>query len=164
MNFIRGHTRVLFIKVGAVFIPIGCLTDNPFSESSEMLDTTTRESNGWRTSRPTSQAYNISFSGYQINTAFDGGNANYLSYDRLKIIKRTRVLLEWRLASNDGLFVDSGFGYITSIGEQNEVSDYLQFDGEIQGFGQPTSTSETLSYVFQDGNNFVFTDGNNFIF
>ncbi len=164
MDFLNGFTRVLYIKVSGVYIPIGCLTDNSFNEELNLIPTTTREANGWETSRPTSQNYSIDFSGLQINTAFDGGNANYLSHDRLKNIKRTRVIFEWKIASNDGLFVDEGKGFISSLSEAAPAEGFLEFSGTITGFGEPTFNSDLASYVFQDANNFVFTDSNDFSF
>jgi hypothetical protein len=65
---------LLFIKVNGVFLPIGCLTANSMEESSEFIDTTTRDNEGWTTSRPVMQSYNLSFSSLQVNTTIGGGN------------------------------------------------------------------------------------------
>ena len=63
-DFANGAYKVLYIKVGEVYFPIGCLTSNSFSEEVAMLGTTTRDnSDGWKTSIPTLQSYNISFDG-----------------------------------------------------------------------------------------------------
>jgi hypothetical protein len=164
MDFINGFTRVLYIKVSTTFIPIGCLTENSLSEELDLIPSTTRESNGWETSRPTNQRYNIEFSGMSINTAFTGGDPTLLSYDRLKNIKRTRVLFDWKVASNDGLFVDTGKGYLNSLSEAAPAEGFITFSGNITGFGEPTFNSDLASYVFQDANNFIFTDSNNFSF
>jgi hypothetical protein len=56
------------------FLPIGCLTANSMEESSEFIDTTTRDNEGWTTSRPVMQSYNLSFSSLQVNTTIGGGN------------------------------------------------------------------------------------------
>ena len=63
-DFTNGTYKVLSIKQDNVYLPIGCLTENSFEESVDMLDTTTRDNpNGWKTSRPVGQQYSISFSG-----------------------------------------------------------------------------------------------------
>ena len=69
-DFKNGNLKLLYLYVGGEYFPIGCLTSNSFSETSDMLDTTTRQNaNGWKTSIPTNQSYNISFSG--ITTTSD---------------------------------------------------------------------------------------------
>ncbi len=63
MEFINGEIRILYIKQSGDFYPIGCLTSNSFSEDFETIGTTTRDNDGWATSRPTKQSYTISFDG-----------------------------------------------------------------------------------------------------
>ena len=46
---IEGDIRILYIYDKTAYSPIGCLTENSFSESVEMLDTTTRDNGGWKT-------------------------------------------------------------------------------------------------------------------
>ena len=94
--FIDGSNRLLYIKWDGVYLPIGCLTGDSFSESSEMLDTTTRDNAGWKTSVPTLQSYNISFDGLVINTSNIGGDQTKISYDRLTLLKRNKTLIEWK--------------------------------------------------------------------
>ena len=60
---IDGGYSILYIKWVDEFLPIGCLTSDSFSEEIEMLETTTRDNGGWKTSTPTNQNYNISFDG-----------------------------------------------------------------------------------------------------
>jgi len=97
MEYFKGEERILYIKLEGVYIPIGCLTDNSFSESSETIDTTTRDNAGWATNKPIMQSYSITFSGIQVNSTIAGGNFNVASYDRLKELKRYRQLLEWKI-------------------------------------------------------------------
>ena len=58
MTFTLGEDRILYIKVEGVYLPIGCLTADSIEESSEFIDTTTRDNGGWSTSRPVVQYYN----------------------------------------------------------------------------------------------------------
>jgi hypothetical protein len=44
MNFTLGEDRLLFRLT--VFLPMGCLTANSMEESSEFIDTTTRDNEG----------------------------------------------------------------------------------------------------------------------
>ncbi|MFZ2795329.1 MAG: hypothetical protein WAZ38_07105, partial [Prolixibacteraceae bacterium] len=84
MEFINGEDRILYFKINNSWLPVGCLTENSLEETSEFLDTTTRDNEGWNTSRPIGQSYNISFAGLQLNSTVAGGNFNVASLDRLK--------------------------------------------------------------------------------
>ena len=85
-KLVDGSNRILYIKYGENFLPIGCLTDNSFSEEVSLISTTTRDNiNGWESSLPTSQRYGIAFSGYEL--------ADFLiddktTYQVLRLIKR----------------------------------------------------------------------------
>ena len=139
MEFYKGEDRILYLKYLGSYLPIACLTENPFSETSEFIDTTTRDNAGWKTSRPTMQGYSISFSGLQVNSATSGGNFNVLSYDSLKKMKRNRTLLDWKIEGNFPT-VDYGKCYIQDISESNPVGEFLTFSGSLVGYGIPLTT------------------------
>jgi len=150
MDFYKGQDRILFIKVLGNYFPIACLQDNPFSETSEFIDTTTRDNVGWTTSRPNMQSYNISFSGLQVVTSVAGGNFNVISYDKLKQLKRSRTLLEWKI-EGDFPIVDYGKCYISELSEATPVDEFLSFSGSLIGFGIPLTTTKG-SEVLNSGN------------
>jgi hypothetical protein len=131
---IDGTYSILYIKWDNNFLPIGCLTSDGISEQSEMLDTTTRDNIGWKTSIPIVQNYNISFDGLVKNTNFSGGDSTKISFDRLKILKRDRILIEWKTQDNNLIFINSGFGHITSLSNSSSVDEFISFNCEIEGF------------------------------
>ena len=141
MEFVNGADRVLYIKIGTNYVPIGCLSSNSFSESSEMLDTTTRDNNGWATARPVNQNYSIQFDGLQLNSTLVGGNFAVASYDKLKYYKRNSILIEWKLQGTLYPVVDYGFGHITDLSEAANMDEFMSFNGTITGFGEPLVTS-----------------------
>lgn len=155
-DFIQGEERILYIKYDGDYLPVGCLTSNPISENSETIETTTRENFGWRTEYPTIQSYNINFDGIQILTTGVSGDDTKLSYDRIKLMKRNRERIEWKIEDSDLRFIDIGEGYITEIGEENEVGGVLTFSGKIVGFGMPVASSTPGLYLFENGEPFVF--------
>ena len=157
---INGTDRILYIKWNDDFLPIGCLSSDSFDESVDMLDTTTRDNQGWKTSTPTNQSYNISFDGVLINSNFTGGDTSKVSYDRLRVLKRNRTLIEWQIKDTNLTFVDSGYGYITSLSDSANLDEFVTFSASIVGYGQPSSTS-FQSFILQDGNNNDLQDGNN---
>jgi len=161
MDFTLGEDRILFLKLNGIWTPIGCLTGNTLSETSEMMSTTTRDNDGWATSRPTNQSYSIGFDGLQINTTADFGNFFIASYDRLKILKRNKTLLDWKIQGTIFPIVDYGKCYINDISEASNVGEFLSFSGALTGFGIPKTTTlgET---VLNNGNpdTIIVTDVN----
>jgi len=150
MDFYKGQDRILFIKVLGSYLPIACLQDNPFSETSEFIDTTTRDTSGWATSRPTMQSYTISFSGLQISTSVAGGNFYVLSYDKLKEFKRSKSWLEWKI-EGDFPVVDYGKCWISELSEASPIDDFLSFSGTLIGYGKPLTTTKGTD-VLNSGN------------
>jgi len=166
MEYYNGDDRILYIKYLGNWLPIGCLKSNSFSENAEMLPTTTRDNDGWNTSRPTTQSYSITFDGIQINTTMAGGVFEVASYDRLKLLKRNKTLLDWKIQGSLFPTVDYGKGYINEISEASPVDDFLTFSGSIIGYGKPL-TKGIGEYVLNSGdaNEIVVTntDANEFI-
>jgi hypothetical protein len=137
MNYIKGEDRILYFKINGSWIPVGCLNDNTLDETSEFLDTTTRDNQGWNTSRPINQAYNISFSGLQIITTVAGGNFNVASLDKLRQLKRNKTLLEWKFQGSIYPIVDYGKCYISDLSDANVTGELISFSGSAVGYGKP---------------------------
>jgi len=137
MNYVNGEDRILFIKINGVYMPIGCLTSNGIEESTETLETTTRENEGWKTDKALVQSYSIPFSGLQINTTVAGGVFNIASYDRIKMLKRQKILLDWKIQGTIYPIVDYGKGTIIDLSSTEAVGEFMSFSGTILGFGKP---------------------------
>lgn len=146
MEYTNGSDRIFYIKLSGAWLPVGCLTSNSISESSEMMPTTTRDNNGWATSKPTMQSYSIEFEGLQVNTTANGGNFSIASYDRLKLLKRSKILLDWKIQGTTFPIVDYGKCYINEISEASAVDEFLSFSGSAVGYGLPkvTTLGETI--------------------
>tara|TARA_R110000850_G_scaffold173486_1_gene299146 strand:- start:2373 stop:2867 length:495 start_codon:yes stop_codon:yes gene_type:complete len=157
---IDGTYNILFIDFGNGFLPIGKLISNSFSEQIETLDTTTRDNAGWKTQTLTNQSYNIEFSGIVINTYFSAADFTKISYDRLKVIKRSRQLIDWKIQDSELQFVENGKGQLTSLSSESNIDEFITFSASLQGYGSPSSTSGKL-YTIQDGNDNNIQDGNN---
>lgn len=146
MEYTSGSDRILYIKLNGYWLPVACLTSNSIAESAEMLATTTRDNDGWATSRPTMQSYSIGFDGLQINTTVAKGNFSVASYDRLKLLKRSKTLIDWKIQGTTFPIVDYGKGYISELSEASAVEEFLSFTGTITGYGLPkiTTLGETI--------------------
>lgn len=151
MENYKGEDRILYIKIDDLFIPIGCLNQNSFSESVDTIDTTTRENQGWTSVRPVMQSYSISFDGIQILTTTDDGDTTKASYDLLKTLKRDRVLLDWQIKGNNFPIVDYGKCYITDLSESTPVNEFITFAGTLTGYGEAFTTSSDSSFLLSNG-------------
>lgn len=138
---LNGSYKLLYIKSGVDWFPIGCLTDNSFTEGTGTLDASTRDNtDGWQSSVPTTQNYTISFSG--IVTLDDRGGT-VIKYADLVALKRARTKIEWKIYSSEGGDTEEGYGYLTSISDSASLDDAVSFDGEILGTGAPSTTTWT---------------------
>lgn len=141
-NYTIGKHKVLYIKKDTVFYRIGYLTTNSFNESADMLGTTTRENtDGWQSSIPTLQSYTITFNAL---ITIDNGGESFISHYELLMLKRDRTLIEWQIYNSEGIYIETGKGYITSIGETDTVEDLISFDGKIIGYGKPEIATGTV--------------------
>lgn len=143
--YVQGKNSILFIKWKGLWVPISCETSNTMSESSEMIDTTTRDNGGWSTSRPNGQSYSISFSG---QTVLEMGNS-ILNYWELVKLKRSRQLIEWQRRVNNRM-IESGMAYISDISNSYETEGLANFDMTLTGFGNPRLIDNTDAGVIVD--------------
>ena len=142
--FIEGTYKVLYLdlKDGEGFLPVGCLTSNSFNESSDMIDSTTRDNLGWKTSRPTNQGYNLSFDGLVLEDNVSFTNNTYFS---LTLAKRDRTLIDWKVNEDD-----YGSGYITNLSNENNIDENVSFSSEIIGYGMPISQLNFIYNAYSD--------------
>jgi len=147
-DFKNGSNKLLYIYVSGDYYPIGCLTSNSFSEQSDMLETTTRQNaGGWKTSIPTTQSYNISFSGLVTTSDLSG---TILTYKDLQDLKRNKTLINWKSNTENTGYSDFGMGYISSISNDAAIDENISFSAEIVGYGEPVTqldTQDNLNYT-----------------
>lgn len=134
MDFTKGEKNLFYIKKNNIWIPVGCLTAAPLSEDVEMIDTTTRDNAGWRTSLPTNQGYSLALNGLVKRDDEDSGNV-LISYREMVRLKRDKVLVEWKRVFNN-IYADTGKAYITSVSDSDNAGDYVTFNANLVGFGK----------------------------
>lgn len=147
-DFKNGVNKLFYIYINGDYLPIGCLTSNGFSESADMLPTTTRQNaGGWATSIPTKQSYTISIAG--LITTIDGGTS-IVDYRDLQNLKRQRVKFNWKMNTEIAGYSEFGLGYISSLGNEANIDENISFSGEIIGQGEPViqlDTQQVLNYT-----------------
>jgi len=130
----EGDLRILTISSNSgPFYPIACVTANGLSESTEMIGTTTRDNDDWRTYVPSAQSASIDFAGVLETTG------DFTIYD-LRLISRGGKLIDWKISSTEGGDIYSGEGYFTSLSEDASVESFVTFTGSIQVSGDITTT------------------------
>lgn len=155
MELIKGSESLFYIVRNGVQIPVGCLTSNPIEESSEMMETTTRDNEGWRTSVPTMQSYSIALDGYMTMDDPNSGK-NIVSYRELRKIKRNKELIIWKIKTLNGLYVDSGKAYIDTISFTDQVDDFIGFSANLVGYGIPNDINAEYD-IYSDAITYNFT-------
>ena len=84
-----------------------------------------------------------------------------VSYDRLKLIKRNKERITWRIRSINpfvGRFFDEGEGYISEISDDNAAGQDSAFSGSIMVWGAPRIVQNNLALsadalnLLEDGN------------
>jgi len=147
MNSINGALKILSIKIGDDYLPIGCLETNSFSESATMLPTTTRDNpNGWESSRPTNQNYNINFTGLVTKDYFQ---TDKVTFNQIRSLKRNRTLIDWRISTGDGNF-DYGSAYLDSISDEAAIDVNVSFSGSMVGFGEPINEFDDIFFTYKE--------------
>src|SRR5690606_22072283 len=135
-NRILGEDSIFFIKYNNIWCPISCETSSPISESVEMMNTTTRDNGGWKTEKPTLQSYSISVEAV-LKLDDELPDSGVVSYNKLRLMKRNRELIEWKRETFGGWYIDQGQAYITEISDSNSVGEEITFSMSLSGFGAP---------------------------
>ena len=166
-SFFKGYEQILYVggEIGdgpvepPVYEPVTCLTNTSFSESSDILETTTRDNAGWKSAIPTNQGYTVSFDGIAFNSLVDS-LAGKLSWDRLKILKRSRIRFFWELRIQGGDYIDFGTGYLVELSADAPAdgNSFITFSGTILGYGVPQQRSNLLPRVTWDSDLITFDD------
>lgn len=156
---IKGSESLFYIKKNGVYFPVGCLTSSPLSETVDMIGSTTRENEGWKTNLPTNQGYSIELSGLMVMDDEDSGN-EVLSYRELRAKKRNTELIEWKRTTLGGYYIDSGKAYITAISDSDEADGFITFSASLVGFGKPDESNERI-YILGDGEKSIYVHPDN---
>lgn len=159
MEFRKGETVILYILDEAVYKPIGCVTTSSSDEVVDMLNTTTRQSNGWKTSIPTNQDLTINFEGLQSLE----DNSGRITYLDLIVKKRNKERIQWKKEATDSSYTETGYGYINLVSEATPAGDFLTFTATIQNYGLPILIFGILD-IFQDGSGMLFQKGVGMLF
>jgi hypothetical protein len=72
----------------------------------------------------------------------DDRGGTIFNYEAIQALKRARTKIQWRITSDEGE-AENGYGYIVSLSNSASLDEFVTFDGEITGVGEPTTTAWT---------------------
>lgn len=150
-EFYKGDDNILYIQVNENYYPVGCLTSNNLEQSADQIDTTTRDNQEWKTSRPTNKGYSIPFEG--IETLNDDLPST-VTYRDLENIFINSILINYRIGSSNSK-QKTGSAYITSLSEASPAGDLVSFSGVLTGFGKYVNTQPSENNLFNYELNFL---------
>ena len=154
MDVFTGIDSIFYIKYDGLWCPISCEVSSPMSETVEMINTTTRDNAGWKTEKPTLQAYSISIDAVEKKDNYN----EIVSYRKVRKFKRDRIKIEWKRETIANYLIDSGFGYVTEISDGNTVGEEITFNFTISGFGKPNENELPDIYsIYSDPITYNFT-------
>lgn len=154
-DYIKGETVILSIEVGGVYMPIACLTDNPFSRSVGFIETGGRGGGEGRSYLPTLGDYDLSCNGI-VNKSTDS-----FSYKDLKTLTENRVIFNWRMFSADGYINESGSAFIIGLSFSAAANTWVGFSCTFKP-AAALNVSHTLVWS-ENGLNIVSENGVNAI-
>ena len=157
----KGDNILLYIKIGAIWTKVGAVTGNSLSEVVSMVDSTVNEEvgstdSGWIGSLPNLRSYTLNFSGVMYYSS----EPNKVTYEQIKLLKRARTKIEWRLEATG---VESertqGFGYISNISQSSSIDDFTYYDCSIVGFGAIVTYPKLIeAYIITEYAVYMFFD------
>jgi hypothetical protein len=147
-EFYKANDKILSIEFQGSYFPIACATSNTFEESSDSINTTTRDNGGFKTSRPTNQEYSIPFQGVETQLDIIAGK---ITYKDLQNFKKNRTLVSFRLGTQK---IIEGRGYIFELSSESPVNDLVSFSGVLTGFGAYSDYDPSTNSFFNYELNF----------
>lgn len=118
-------------------VQIDNLLSNGFEPTREFRDVTTKDSQDWSESRPTTRSVTIPFEGLYSKTSVNG-------YEELFDAWSLGTLLNWKVTTGiAGDTIWTGQGFIESISLDGPMADNVTFSGSITVTGVVTKGTET---------------------
>ena len=147
----QGEEILFYILTVDGWLPVACLTDNPFTRTTERIQTTSRGSGGYRSYIPSIHDYNLSLAGVLTK------KIGVVSYNDLDQLQEDRIIFQWRMLSGDGYIAKTGSSFITSLTLNSAAGAYVTFGCELSpsggGIGNILVWSQDGFNVVEDGNN-----------
>ncbi len=139
-------------------LPVGCLLSNGLSESISFIKTCKSTEEMGQKQLGQLHSYSVNFEAvYSVD-------ASVISWNELKDLGRSRLLMDWSMINLETDEGDAGEGFLENLEITGVSEDFVKFAGTITGYG-PIVDAETAYYVWaQSPGNFVDNGGDEYVF
>lgn len=136
MSLVRGENVILYVYDDGQWKPIICGRSCSIVTNAETIETSISGSGIWRTYEYAGMTWEMSI---DAAVKFDVTNTLALSDMRAKQISREKILCRYeRTDESANVYVDEGYGLITSVSDSGELDSVASFNVTIKGTGPIT--------------------------
>lgn len=123
---VKGNSLIVYVDS----VAIGCLNNNEFSSTNEVIDATCKDNDGARNVLPGGNTATITFDG-TFETSSPLGLEQLLGIHKNK----TAVAVRMGIAGSDGLYIQAASAYLNEINVTGNLNEVVTYGGtfEIDG-------------------------------
>jgi hypothetical protein len=139
-------------------LPVGCLLSNGLSESISFIKTCKSTEEMGQRQLGQLHSYSVNFEAvYSVDSSV-------ISWNELKDLGRSRLLMDWSMINLETDEGDAGEGFLENLEITGITDDFVKFAGTITGYGAIVD-AETAYYVWaQSPGNYVDNGGDEYVF
>lgn len=132
-----GTDQIFFVLLNEEYVRVAFIEDHTWSEDTAFLSGVTRLSGGWDVGIPLSQSFSVAVRMVQTRDIIESDILVRTSLDQLRVAKRDRTLLNFKIESLPQGHIRTFKGYISSITEGSPSGRFVRINLTIRGEGQP---------------------------
>jgi hypothetical protein len=139
-------------------IPVGCLLTNSLSESISFIKTCKSTEEMGQKQLGQLHSYSVNFEAvYAIDSSIIG-------WDDLKVLGRSRTMMDWSMINMDTNEGDAGEGFLENLEITGTSDDFIKFAGTITGYGAIIDANQIFYVWASDTDTYVDNGGNEYVF
>ena len=138
-------------------IPVGCLLTNSLSESISFLKTCKSTEEMGQKQLGQLHSYSVNFEAvYTIDSSIIG-------WDDLKLLGRSRTMMDWSMVNMDTNEGDAGEGFLENLEITGTSDDFIKFAGTITGYGAIIDANQIFYVWASDVDTYVDNGGDEYV-
>lgn len=139
-------------------LPVGCLLSNGLAESISFIKTC-------KSTEEMGQKQLGRLHGYSVNfEAVYTVNNSVISWNDLKQLGRSRMMMDWSMINLDTNEGDAGEGFLENLEITGVSEDFVKFVGTITGYGAIVDAETVYNVWAQDAGVYVDSGDDDYIF
>lgn len=138
-------------------VPVGCLITNSLSESISFLKTCKSTEEMGQKQLGQLHSYSVNFEAvYTIDSSIIG-------WDDLKLLGRSRTMMDWSMINLDTNEGDAGEGFLENLEITGTSDDFIKFAGTITGYGAIIDANQIFYVWASDVDTYVDNGGDEYV-